>query len=137
MMTFERKKKVSVNMNITPLIDVVFLLLLFFMLTSHFVTKPGIKISLPEAVTAKPQQEDRIAVYIADQSTIYVNNTRVQVEELKAHLESRLAASQNKSYIIIKADKSVNIGLAIHVIDLAKQAKADGVVISTEIPEQR
>ncbi|MFA6357221.1 MAG: biopolymer transporter ExbD [Candidatus Omnitrophota bacterium] len=131
-MEFEGRKKISTDLNIAPLIDVVFQLLLFFMLTANFVTQPGIKLSLPSAVSSKPNQEEGVVVFITKDNELYLNQTKVSLEGLLAELKPKILVAKNKT-VVIKADEKINLGLAVKVMDIAKQAEAEGVVISTKM----
>lgn len=129
-MEFERRRKVSTQLNIAPLIDVVFLLLIFFMLSSHFVTQPGIKITLPTATTAKLHPED-IIIYITRNNNLYLNQEEVTLEALLEKLKAIVTQAKKKT-VTIKADEKIDLGLAVKVMDIAKQAGAEGLVISTK-----
>ena len=131
-MEFERGKRIRMHLEIAPLVDIVLLLLIFFMLTSNFIMQPGIKITLPEAKTAKPQKEENIIVFITENSTIYLNGRKINIGELKDALEEKLKKTEKKA-VILKADEKVNLGLAVKVMDIAKQAKAENLIISTRI----
>ncbi len=120
-MEFEGRKEVRTHLNIAPLIDVVFLLLLFFMLSSHFVTQPGIKITLPTAITAKLHPEEDIIVFIAEDNNVFLNEEEVTLENLLDKLRMMLAESAKKT-VVIKADEKIDLGLAVKVMDVAKQA---------------
>jgi len=131
-MEFEGRKRIRMYLDIAPLIDIVFLLLIFFMLTANFIMQPGIKITLPHAVTAKPQKEKDIIVFIGRDNKIFLDQREVGINELKDTLEKKLKASQKKT-VILKADEKINLGLAVKVMDIAKQANAEGLVISTKV----
>lgn len=133
-MEFEGRKRIRMHLDIAPLIDIVFLLLIFFMLTANFIMQPGIKITLPTAKTAQPQEEEDIVVFISQENDIYLNERKISIEELKDALEEKLEVSQKKS-VILKADEKINLGLAVKVMDIAKQAEAKGLVISTKVEE--
>ncbi|HDM37751.1 MAG TPA: biopolymer transporter ExbD, partial [Candidatus Omnitrophica bacterium] len=75
------------TMELTPLIDVVFLLLIFFMLTSSFISQPGIKINLPKALTGQLLQQDTLVLTITEDNRIYFNNKRILFKELKDKLK--------------------------------------------------
>ncbi|MCK9432436.1 MAG: biopolymer transporter ExbD [Candidatus Omnitrophica bacterium] len=130
MMEFEGRKKISTELNIAPLIDVVFLLLLFFMLTANFVISPGIKLDLPSASSSRPHQEETAVVSVSRNGEIYLNENKVSLSGLPGGLKKILAQAEKKT-VVIKADENVNFGLAVEVLDIAKQASAEGVVIST------
>ena len=133
-MEFEGRKKVNIQLNIAPLIDVVFLLLIFFMLSSHFVTQLGIKITLPTAVTAKPHSEEDIVVFVTEDNHLYLNNEEVTLKTLPDRLKSEVKEAKKKS-VIIKADEKIDLGLAVKVMDIARQAEAKGLIISTKVEE--
>lgn len=134
MVDFLRRKEVRTQLNIAPLIDVIFLLIIFFMLSSHFITHPGIKISLPAAETAQLHAEEDIVIYITGEDKIYLNDQEVLLEELEQRLSSKIREVEKRT-LIIKADKKIDLGLAVRVMDIAKKAKAEGFVISTTIEE--
>ncbi|MCK4423769.1 MAG: biopolymer transporter ExbD [Candidatus Omnitrophica bacterium] len=133
-MEFKGRKKIKDTLNIAPLIDIVFLLLIFFMLSSHFVTQPGLKITLPTAVTAKLHSEEDIIVFITEDNKLILNGKEVVLDKLRAELEIKLVSAKKKT-VVIKADEKVDLGLAVKVMDRAKQAKAEGLVISTKVPK--
>ena len=133
-MEFERERKIRMHLEIAPLVDIVLLLLVFFMLTSKFIMQPGIKITLPRAKTARPQEED-IIVFISKENEIYLGNKKINIDELKDVLEEKLKTAEKKN-VILKADEKINLGLAVKVMDIAREAKAENVVISTKIEHQ-
>lgn len=123
--------RVKVNLNITPLIDVVFLLLIFFILTYQAANNTGIKLTLPVASTSQQQKNTNITVYINSDDQIYINDTIVSLDELLNKLKDLLKGG-SKQNVIIKADEKINLGLAVKVMDAAKKANANGLVISTK-----
>ena len=133
-MEFDRTKQVKMHFDIAPLIDIVFLLLIFFMLTANFIMRPGIKITLPVAKTAQPQAEEKVIVFISQDNKISFNDKQISIDELKGALEERLKSSQDKT-VILMADEKIDLGLAVKVMDIAKQAEAEGLVISTKAKE--
>ena len=134
-MEFEREKRIRMHLDIAPLIDIVFLLLIFFMLTANFMMQPGIKITLPVAKTAKPQTKEDIIVSISEENEIFLNEKRVDIKNLKDVLEEKLKINQEKT-VILKADARINLGLAVKVMDIAKQSNAENLVISTNLQRQ-
>ena len=130
-MEFEGRKRLRTHLNIAPLIDVVFLLLIFFMLSSHFVAQPGIKITLPTAVTAKLHPEEDIAIYITEDNNLYLNEEEVTLDNLLDKLRMKAGEAKKKT-VIIKADEKIDLGLAVKVMDIARQAGVEGLVISTK-----
>lgn len=134
-MEFERGKKVRTHLDIAPLIDIVFLLLIFFMLTANFIMQPGIKIKLPEAENARPEENNKIVIYISENNDIFLNGTKISVTDLKNTLGAELGKSDKKT-VILKADEKINLGLAVKVMDISKESGAEGLVISTKLEEK-
>jgi biopolymer transport protein ExbD len=133
MLEFETGKKVRPHISIAPLVDCVLQLVIFFMLSSYFVIQPGIKITLPTAITAKPQ-EDEIILFINKDNEIYLDDKKIDIGYLKEALEGKLKNSKDKS-VTLKADEKIDLGLVVKVMDIAKQAEAEGLVISTKVEE--
>lgn len=115
-------------LDIAPLIDVVFLLLIFFMLTSSFISQPGIKINLPKAVTGKAIQEDNLIIAISAEDTILIQNKPVSLEQLKTQLKK--AAKQNKP-LLIKADCKASMGKTVQIWDMCRQVGVSQINIAT------
>ena len=134
-MEFERTKQIRMHLDIAPLIDIVFLLLIFFMLTANFMMQPGIKITLPVAKTAKPQEEQKIIIFISESNEIFLNEQEINVNELKDTLQGKLE-EVNKKTIILKADEKINLGLAVRVMDIAQEAGSEDVVIATDLKQE-
>jgi len=130
-MEFERRKKIRTLLDIAPLIDVVFLLLIFFMLSSHFVTHPGIKITLPTAVSAPLHPEENIVIHVAGDNSIFLNGKEVSLADLFGELKPKIDEAGEKS-VVIKADQKIDLGLAVQIMDIAREADAQALVISTK-----
>jgi len=130
-MEFLGRKKINTTINIAPLIDTIFLLLLFFMLSSHFVTEPGIKISLPESVTALPQDNKDVVIFIAGDNSLYFEEKVITEKDLLGAMSRKLKGIVKKT-VIIKADEKADLGPAVRVMDMVKQAGGESLVISTK-----
>jgi len=128
---FERRKRSSVGLNMTPLIDMVFLLLIFFVLSSHFISEKGFKIKLPKAVSSQVQKNEQVTVFIDKEGSIFLNDSAIKLGQLKSLIRAELNKANSKT-VVIKADEDVSLGLAVKVMDIAKEANADGLVISTK-----
>lgn len=130
-MEFERRRHNHTHMNIAPLVDVMFLLLLFFMLTSHFIQEPAIKIKLPDSKTSEARDERVKTILIAKDGEIYFMDQRVSLKEIQAVIKTSLADSE-KDLLRIKADRDANVGLLIHVIDEVRLSGIRNFSIVTE-----
>ena len=118
-MEFERRKPCAKVMNLAPLVDVVFLLLLFFMLTSQFIKESAIKITLPESKAAETAADNEPkTVTITEKGLIYFMDKAVKLEDL----QKAIIESHEKDFIRIKADSDVSLGLMVKVIDEVKLA---------------
>ena len=129
-MELYRRKKTVIDLNMAPLIDIVFLLLIFFMLGSKFIADQGIKIKLPAAESAAAQNNKNLSIFIAREGTITINNREVKPESLEEELNRHLDGMYEKN-IIIRADREIPLDLAVQVMDASKKAGADGVTIAT------
>ncbi|MCK4946751.1 MAG: biopolymer transporter ExbD [Candidatus Aureabacteria bacterium] len=132
------RKKTSLEkgkLDITPLIDVIFLLLLFFMLSSSFILQPGIKVNLPESKVSEAQSEDNIIVTITSERKILLNDENITEEALGIKLRPIAKRTPDK-IVIIKADDRVNHGLVVKVMGEIKSAGINRLAIATK-PKKR
>lgn len=129
-MEFIRPKRVSLSLDMAPLIDVVFQLLIFFMLSSSFFN-PALKLNLPKAVEQDRREPERIVVSVNRAGNIFVNSTPVLMTELKAQLEKKLFSDREKA-IHLRGDKEMPYRLFVQVMDMARQAGARHINIVHE-----
>lgn len=130
-MEFKRRRNTHTHLNIAPLVDVVFLLLLFFMLTSHFIQEPAIKVKLPESKVAETIKEDFRTITITKENEIFYLDKRIDVENLHLLIIENVKNLQNE-YLKIKADKEVSVGMLVRVIDEVKLSGIRNFSIITE-----
>lgn len=128
------KRKRSVVINVTSLLDVMFNLLLFFMVTTTFLSTPAIKLELPKAKHAEVIEQRPIVVYVDRDGTVYLNDEPVNVALLSAALEGKLTEADDRS-VVLKADSRVSHGIVVGVMDAIKGAGATRLVVSTEPAE--
>ena len=119
------------EINITPLTDVVMVLLVIFMVTTPLMMNEAFKIKLPTATTSEPQVEQTTTVSIALGNKIYLNKAEVSLDDLKGLLVSRMSTSPDKT-VVIKADAGILHGYVVRVLDIAKESGALKLAISTE-----
>ena len=130
-MKFKRHVKLEHDLeqiNIAPMIDVIFQMLIFFMLSSSFTFQSGIAIKLPRAITSDIIQEENLVVTITSEDIIYFNNTIVTVEELRGELNK--PANKRRS-ILIKSDRRSSVGRIVDVWDLCREAGIEKLNIAT------
>jgi len=130
------RTKIMSEINITPLTDVVLVLLVIFMVTTPLMMQEAFKIKLPTALTAEPQPEQTTTITVTPDNIIRLNNAQVSIQDLKGLLASRMASSPDKT-VVIKADKSVLHGLVVNILDISKEAGALKLAIATEHEQQK
>ena len=116
------------QIDIAPLIDIVFQLLIFFMLTSSFIMQPGIRVKLPKAVTSDVVRSENIEIMVTSENVTYLNGRLVTAVELKNMLTQAAKRSQT---ILIKADKRASLGRVVEIWDLARDIGVSQVNIAT------
>ncbi|NQU94833.1 MAG: biopolymer transporter ExbD [Candidatus Omnitrophica bacterium] len=128
-MKFKRKVFLETGrLDIAPLIDIVFLLLIFFMLTSSFIFQPGIKINLPKALTSEVIQRENLIIIVTADNSIYINERRIDSEELTSRMG--IAAKEEKP-ILIKADRKASLGKVVEIWDLCRTEGVQKINIAT------
>ena len=130
MIQFPYKEKEPFKLDLIPMINVVFLLLIFFMLTSTTPTQQKTKIELPTAKTAEKSNKQLLIVTIDSNGSIQLDGKVVEVEALPTHLEKKISEKKN-TVISIHADKAIEFELFGKVIGLAKQAGAEDFILAT------
>lgn len=133
-MEMRRARKRSLIINLTSLIDVLFLLLIFFMVSTTFVSQPAISLQLPTAQHAEASRQTPVVVHVDENGAVYVNDEPVEMALLEQALIHRLADQVEKA-VVLKADSRVSHGVVIHVLDLIKGAGVKKLVVATE-PEK-
>jgi len=130
MIRFPYKEKAPFKLDLIPMINVVFLLLIFFMLTST-TTLQSKKVELPTAKTAEKNSKQFLIMTIDKNGFLELDGKAMTIEALPAHLEKKVSEKQN-TVISIHADKAIEFELFGKVIELAKQAGAEDFMLATE-----
>ncbi len=129
-MKFEYKNKRITTFTAASLTDIVFLLLIFFLLTSSFVVQPGIKVQLPKATPTAVDTEGKIFLTVTKDGLIFLNEEQLQKNELGQSIRQLLQKNAGL-VVVIQADKRLTLEKAIEVIDIVKLAGAEKFVIAT------
>jgi len=116
------------QIDIAPLIDMIFQLLIFFMLTSSFIMQPGIKVNLPKAVTSEIIKYENIELVISGENVIYLSGKVISKNELKKLLTQ---VAKRKQAILIKADKGASLGRVVEIWDMCRDLGVSEVNIAT------
>ncbi len=132
-MRFRTRAVEDPEIDVTPLVDVVFQLIIYFAVSTTFAYLGALKVNLPKAGSASEltASQNKIMVAIDAEGVIYLNDQLVVFPELKAKLKE-LAQTGTEQLVVIQADKSTRHGLVVSVLDLAKSLGFEKLAIATE-----
>ena len=118
------------EINITPMLDIVFIMLIFFIVTTSFVREVGVDVNRPSNAPVKEQkQSEVIAVRITETGQIFIQNRLVDIRAVRANIESGLASKPEASVVVV-SDRESDAGLLVRVIDQARVAGAEKVSLA-------
>ena len=117
------------DLNITPMLDVVFIILIFFVVTSSFVKESGVDVSRPSASTAERKERGNIMVGITANDTVWIDKHQVDIRAVRANIE-RLHAENPEGAVVIQADRDARTGLLVQVLDQSRLAGVNNVSIA-------
>ena len=120
------------EVNLTPMLDVVFIMLIFFIVTASFVKESGMDVNRPDAATAVVKPRGNILVAITPSGQIWIDKRQVDVRSIRANLE-RLYAENPQGAVVIQADEDSKNGLLVAVMDAAKLAGIENVSIAADV----
>ena len=120
------------EINLTPMLDIVFIMLIFFVVTASFVKESGVDVSRPQASTAVRKEHGNILVGITAEDEVWIDKRRVDVRAVRANIE-RLHAQNPEGAVVIQADKAAKTGLLVQVIDQARLAGVADVSIAASV----
>ena len=130
-----RQRKASAEeaeVDLTPMLDVVFIMLIFFIVTASFVKESGMDVNRPDAATAVVKPRGNILVAITPSGQIWIDKRQVDIRSIRANLE-RLYAENPQGAVVIQADEESKNGLLVAVMDAAKLAGIENVSIAAEL----
>lgn len=131
-----KREEISLGVSIAPLIDIVFLLLIFFMLTSHIEITPGLDITLPDiSERGLDKSVKNMVVALDKEGNCYLNKEKINLKDLyRRFTESTRPAQIN---LILQADRDVKHGHVVRVMDLAKKAGITSIIIAAQWKEEK
>ncbi len=132
-MLVHRKKRAryQIQAPLTSLIDIVFMLLIYFLLTTNFMVEQGIDVNLPDAKASAPQTRQEITVYIDHAGMVYVGKHPIAFNDLFDRLQERIRENPEQ-LVVIKADRTIILDRAVQVMDIAQAAGAKKLFLATE-----
>jgi len=120
------------EVNMTPMLDIVFIMLIFFIVTASFVKEAGIDVTRPPAATAERKERGNILIAITENDQIWMDRRQVDPRALRANIE-RLYAENPQGSVVIQADKASKNGLLVQVMDAARLAGVKNVSLAAEV----
>jgi len=120
------------SVDLTPMLDVTFILLIFFIVTASFVKESGLEVNRQYAASAESQDTGNVFVAISPEGDVWIDKRRVDVRAVRANIE-RLHAENPQGGVVIQADKDSKNGVLVQVLDAAKQAGVENVSIAAEV----
>lgn len=136
-MQFREKRVTKSIINLTPLVDMLFLILLFFLVTSSFIEQPNIKLELPSTKYASPGKLEERVLTISQDGKLFFQNEPVERNNLIQAL-TKAFTGQSEKTLVLRADKNVPYGVVIDVMDAAKGAGLKKIIAPTVVePEKR
>jgi biopolymer transport protein ExbD len=129
MKRWQSLKEPAVGLNMTPLIDMVFILLVFFVVNTSFVKETGVEIQRPSAKSAVKQEQATILIAVNREGEIWIDKQRVDLRALRGHIE-RLHAESPEGSVVVLADSVSETGVVMQVVDQARLAGIAKVVVA-------
>ena len=131
-----RGRREPPGLNIAPLIDMVFILLIFFLVNTSFTKETGIDVDRPAAVTAAVKARATILVAVDADNRIFMDRREIDLRAVRANVERALAENPEGDVVVV-ADKASSTGVAIQVMDGCRMAGAEQVSLAASLPEAR
>ncbi len=128
-MQFRRTSSPAVTINIAPLVDVVFLLLIFFAVSTTFLETAGLELMLPTSSSSAESSPREITIALSRDGLLYLEGLLIPEDRLATELRERLAAREEK-LVLLRADTQTPHGTVVRIMDLAREAGATGLTIA-------
>ncbi|MDD5941482.1 biopolymer transporter ExbD [Fibrobacter sp.] len=126
-----RRKQKDMGIEMGPLMDIVFILLIFFVVTSSFTRETGVDVTKPQAQTASQLEKENLLIAITREGTIHMNERQVDLASLQDILKQSLAKTPDREAVVI-ADKETETGVLVQVIDMCNLAGVKKVSIAAQ-----
>ena len=131
-MQFKRRLKPQVNVNLVPMIDVVFQLVIFFMVSSTFILTPGISIIFPASTTSEPVVMSKLVVTVVSREEVYFNKEKYGIRELDEKLSSITEEERSDiKTVVLEGDRGIPYSLLIEILDLLRRNGFKGINLRT------
>ena len=134
-MRFREKRITKSIINLTPMVDMLFLILLFFLVTSSFIEQPNIKLELPSSKYAATSKLEEKVLTISQDGKLFFQNKPVERTDLIPVLENAFSGQSDKT-LVMRADKNVSYGVIVDVMDAAKGAGLKKIIAPTVLESE-
>lgn len=125
----------GVEINMSPLIDMVFLLLIFFVVTTSFVKETGIDVQRPTAATAEIKERGNVLIGVTEDGRVFLDRKQIDVRSVRAHM-ARVLSENPESSVVIVADKKSDTGVVIQVMDQCRLAGVENVSLAAALSRE-
>ena len=119
------------EINITPMLDIVFIMLIFFIVTTTFVRETGVTVDKPEALTAEPRPQGNVLIGVDSDNGIWMNGSQIELSDVRT-LVQRARAENPEGSVILISDKGARTGTLVEVMDQVQAAGVSRMAISAE-----
>ena len=125
------KRQEESEINLTPMLDVVFIMLIFFIVTANFIKEPGLEVNRPDSDTSEIQENAAILIAVGGNDEIYMDGRRIDVRQVKANV-LKLLADNPQGTVVIQADETASADAIIQVMDGARDAGVFDISLAAE-----
>jgi biopolymer transport protein ExbD len=122
----------EIDLNITPMLDIVFIILIFFVVSTSFVKESGVDVSRPGASTAERKERGNIMIGITADDAVWIDKRQVDIRAVRANIE-RLHAENPEGAVVIQADRNARTGVLVQIIDQSRLAGVSDVSIAASL----
>lgn len=130
-MLYTRKTKAEVILDLSPLIDVVFLLLIFFMVSTTFKDQAGLDLTLPDASSRSNARSETLLVAVDRHQKLFVGDQEIQISRLGKVIQNQLQGRSDKT-VVLRVDENVPHGMVVSIMDAARDAGAEGITFAAQ-----
>lgn len=118
------------TVDLTPMLDVVFIMLIFFIVTASFIRETGVDVNRPDSSTATQQENASILIAVRDNGEIWMDRRRIDIRQVRANIE-RLRAENPQGSVVVQADSKSTTDIVVRVLDAAREAGVFDVALAT------
>ncbi len=132
--TRQRNKKTT-ELNLAPLIDMVFILLIFFLVTTSFVKESGVDVQRPEAASAEVKEETNLVIGVTKDNLVYIEGKPIDIRAVQSHME-RFLMQHPKASVVVAADERTRAGVVVQVMDACRLAGVKNISVAARSPSK-